>query len=57
MVDAAESLVAWDKVYTPNDENTAKYEKIKTQWQEVYAHQLELVDRGLTQSMWMAPGV
>ena len=57
IVQASESLVEWDKVYIPNDKNTMKYAKIKAQWQEVYAHQLELVDRGLTQSMWMAPGV
>jgi len=57
IVHASEHLVVWDKVYTPNMKNTLKYAKIKSQWQEVYAHQLELVDRGLTQSMWKAPGV
>ncbi|CAA6825143.1 MAG: Autoinducer 2 (AI-2) kinase LsrK (EC [uncultured Sulfurovum sp.] len=57
MVEASETLVEWAKIYTPNVENTVKYAKIKAQWEEVYAHQLALVDRGLTQSMWKAPGV
>ena len=54
---AAQTLVTWDKTYTPNLENTARYEEIKTQWQDIYKNQLSLVDRGLTQSMWKAPGV
>ncbi len=54
---AAEVLVEWDKEYVPNRENFSKYTAIKEQWQEVYANQLSLVDRGLTESMWKAPGV
>ncbi len=54
---AAEALVKWDRVYLPNPENFHAYSKIKEQWQEVYANQLSLVDRGLTESMWRAPGV
>ncbi len=57
MVYAAEHLVTWDKEYLPNSENFSKYTDIKEQWQEVYENQLSLVDRGLTQSMWKAPGV
>jgi autoinducer 2 (AI-2) kinase len=49
--------VVWDKTYLPNTENFSKYAVIKEQWQEVYANQLTLVDRGLTASMWKAPGV
>ena len=55
--DAAKSLVIWDKEYLPNIENTKKYETIEKQWQEIYKKQLELVDSGLTTSMWKAPGV
>ncbi len=55
--EAAKSLVVWDKEYLPNIENTKKYETIEKQWQEVYKKQLELVDSGLTTSMWKAPGV
>ena len=57
MVTAAEDLAVWDKEYLPDAENHSKYKEIKERWQEVYENQLKLVDRGLTQSMWKAPGV
>ena len=57
MDSASELLVEWDKKYVPNTENFDTYNKIKTQWQAVYANQLTLVDKGLTESMWKAPGV
>jgi autoinducer 2 (AI-2) kinase len=57
MVSASESLVAWDKNYQPNSENYEKYKEIQKQWEAVCQSQLELVDRGLVQSMWMAPGI
>ena len=57
IVSAAEALVVWDKEYLPGSENFSQYTAIKEQWQEVYANQLTLVDRGLTESMWKAPGV
>ena len=57
IVKAAEDLVVWDKEYLPVSENFSKYTDIREQWQEVYENQLTLVDRGLTESMWKAPGV
>ena len=57
IVKAAEELVIWDKEYLPDIENYSKYAEIQEQWKEVYENQLSLVDRGLTQSMWKAPGV
>jgi len=57
MVSASRELVVWDKEYMPNAENHEKYKNIQNQWQTVYTNQLSLVDRGLTQSMWKAPGV
>ena len=57
IVPAVKDLVVWDKEYLPNAENFSKYSLIKEQWQEVYENQLSLVDRGLTQSMWKAPGI
>jgi autoinducer 2 (AI-2) kinase len=54
---ATEDLLVWDKEYIPNSDNTLKYNAIKKQWQDVYENQLNLVDRGLTESMWKAPGV
>jgi len=57
LIHAAECLVVWDKECTPNTEHYDTYLKIQDQWKEVYACQLGLVDKNLTQSMWMAPGV
>ena len=57
LLDAADKLVVWDREYLPNVENFEKYQKISTQWEEVYAKQLKMVDDGLVQSMWMAPGL
>ncbi len=54
---AACELVVWDREYLPNMENKKLYDGIKQKWQEVYAKQLELVDQGLTTSMWKAPGL
>jgi autoinducer 2 (AI-2) kinase len=57
LVDASEKLVVWDKTYEPNMENFETYQKLQEKWQEVYQEQLTLVDRGLTESMWKAPGL
>ncbi len=57
MEKAAADLVVWDKAYIPNEKNHTIYKGIQKRWVEVYENQLSLVDRGLTQSMWMAPGV
>jgi len=55
--EASANLVKWEKEIEPNMENYQKYSDIKEKWQEVYKAQLELVDRGLTNSMWKAPGI
>ncbi len=57
MATASEELVLWDKEYLPNTENYKTYKSIQKQWKTVYENQLKLVDNGLTQSMWKAPGV
>jgi len=54
---AVETLVVWDKEYMPSEKNYKIYKGIQKRWKNVYKNQLQLVDRGLTQSMWMAPGV
>lgn len=53
----AKKRVKWDRVYTPNPKNHKKYQIVKKRWQKVYNAQLDLVNKGLTKSMWMAPGV
>jgi autoinducer 2 (AI-2) kinase len=55
--DASKELVIWDKEYLPNIENKKIYDDIKEKWIKIYEKQLELVDKGLTNSMWKAPGV
>lgn len=57
MASAAKELVVWERTYTPNMDNHKIYLDIKDRWQEVYEAQLDLVDRGLTESMWKAPGL
>ncbi len=57
MESAVNNLIVWDRKYFPNDENHEKYKLVQKQWESVYTDQLCLVDKGLTKSMWMAPGV
>ncbi len=54
---AAQKLVTWDKTYHPNPKNHQAYQEIQQQWQNLYHKQLALIDQGLTQSMWKAPGI
>ena len=54
---AAKKLVIWSHSYEPNSLNFSKYNDMQEKWCEVYKTQLDLVDRGLTKSMWKAPGL
>jgi autoinducer 2 (AI-2) kinase len=55
--EAAERLVCWERSYEPNMENHKTYQELSKRWEEIYEEQLKLVDRGLTESMWKAPGL
>jgi autoinducer 2 (AI-2) kinase len=55
--EASTNIVQWEKELEPNMQNYQKYGDIKDKWQEIYKAQLELVDKGLTNSMWKAPGI
>jgi autoinducer 2 (AI-2) kinase len=55
--DAADSIVSWEKEYQPNMDNYQHYQQLKERWIKVYQQQLKLVDKGLTHSMWQAPGL
>lgn len=57
MVSAAKQLVVWEKAYQPNMDNHKIYQTLKNKWRQVYQQQLQLVDQGLTNSMWQAPGL
>ncbi len=54
---AAEKLVSWDREYAPNMAYHETYKKLREKWEKAYAAQLKLVDEGVTQSMWKAPGL
>ena len=54
---AAKKLVVYERVYKPNKENHKIYKKIAKKWKKIYKEQLRLVDKNLTTSMWMAPGL
>ena len=55
--EVAEQWVVWDKQYQPNLTNQQQYCEIKERWLALYQRQLQLVDEGLTTSMWKAPGL
>lgn len=55
--DISKSWVKWDKEYLPNSKNKEIYDNIKENWKQLYKTQLDLVDKGLTNSMWKAPGL
>jgi autoinducer 2 (AI-2) kinase len=54
---ATGELVVWDKTYEPHASNKKLYDEIKIKWQKAYEVQLKLVDEGVTESMWKAPGL
>lgn len=56
VADAGEKLVEWDRVVEPNSEATQQYQEIHERWQKAYPPQLELVNAGVTTSLWRAPG-
>lgn len=55
--EAADSLVKWDKEFTPNLENKKIYDDAKAKWQRAYSKMLELLEDGTTTPMWKAPGL
>ncbi len=57
LVDAANTLVEWEKTYEPNMQNYEIYQEIKRKWIRAYEVQLNLVDENITTSMWKAPGL
>ena len=54
---AAERVVKFDKLYTPNMENHKIYCQMYDVWREFYSSQLALCDRKITNNMWIAPGL
>jgi autoinducer 2 (AI-2) kinase len=54
--EASTNLVQIDHTYEPNPANADVYAYLLERWTEAYAAQLDLADRGVTKSMWRAPG-
>ncbi len=55
--EASETLVRWEREYTPNAENAQVYLELRERWRTAYAAQRALVDQGITESLWKAPGL
>ncbi len=54
---AAKKLVTWEREYRPDMAHHETYKKLREKWEKAYAAQLKLVDEGVTESMWKAPGL
>ena len=54
--EAAHRLVRWHRVFTPDENNHAVYDRMYAAWRKVYAAQLALSDGGVTRYLWSAPG-
>jgi autoinducer 2 (AI-2) kinase len=54
--DAAERLVRWERVYDPDMDCHVLYRPHFDRWRLVYPRMLDLVDEGLLEPMWRAPG-
>ncbi|MEH6811577.1 MAG: autoinducer-2 kinase [Motiliproteus sp.] len=57
IAEAAEHWVRWEQQFDPDPKLYNQYTEIKQRWQQIYQRQLQLVDDGLTTSMWTAPGL
>jgi autoinducer 2 (AI-2) kinase len=50
-------FLKWERDYTPNRHHTQQYLEVRERWRKAYAVQRNLVDEGITQSLWKAPGL
>jgi autoinducer 2 (AI-2) kinase len=55
--EAVKVMVKYQKSFLPNMQNHKLYQDISYKFKKAYKKQLELVDEGVTTSMWRAPGV
>lgn len=54
---AVDEIVQLDDTYYPDAKNTALYNDLYKQWQDIYRAQLDLSNKKLTRNMWIAPGI
>ena len=55
-----DQVKGWVKIeneYHPQQDDLEMYNEQFAKWEAVYAKQLELVNEGITTSMWKAPGL
>jgi len=55
--EAAAAMVKIETTLQPNMEHHKKYMEMYKIWRNIYDAQLDLSDRGITQYMWVAPGI
>ena len=55
--DTVKVMVKYEKTYKPNMAYHDKYKELREKFEKAYQKQLELVDEGVTTSMWKAPGL
>ncbi|MGO3147504.1 MAG: autoinducer-2 kinase [Leucobacter sp.] len=53
---AAQQWVSWEREVTPNADAHEAYREVRDRWVAAYAPQLELMNSGITSSLWRAPG-
>jgi autoinducer 2 (AI-2) kinase len=54
---AGKAFARIERRIEPDPANAGVYAELRSRWQEAYAAQKGLVDRGVTTAMWRAPGV
>jgi autoinducer 2 (AI-2) kinase len=54
--ETAKSMVKWERVFQPNENNHAQYVKVYRQWRDVYGRMLDMVEDGMLNPMWRAAG-
>ena len=54
--DAVKIMVKYENEFVPNMDNHKEYQKIEDRFIKAYKAQLKLVDDGICESMWKAPG-
>jgi autoinducer 2 (AI-2) kinase len=54
--DATSRLVRWERFYEPDLANCEIYQGYYQKWRTIYPRIMELVEEGLLEPMWRAPG-
>jgi len=55
--EAGSAFARFERTVEPDPANAEVYADLRWRWSEAYAAQKDLVDRGLTTSLWKAPGL